>query len=76
MRRPSAPTPPVTAGGELACASPVLPRVQASIVEGPTPLLSIGQLKKFHLTACLQGQKTLNSTTLNGLCRAVLRAFR
>ena len=34
--------PPVTAGGELACASPVLPRVQASIVEGPTPLLSIG----------------------------------
>src|SRR5206468_3815189 len=41
-RRPSAPTPPVMAGGEVACASPVLPHVQASIVEGPTPLLSIG----------------------------------
>jgi integrase len=40
------------------------------------PLLSVGQLKKHHLTACLAKQKTLNSTTKNGLCRAVCRAFQ
>lgn len=40
------------------------------------PLLSVGQLKKHHLTACLQKSQSLNSTTQNGLCRAVVRAFR
>jgi integrase len=40
------------------------------------PLLAVSQLKKHHLTACLQKRKTLNSTTQNGLCRAVVRAFR
>jgi integrase len=39
------------------------------------PLLSVGQLKKHHLTACLAGQTGLNSTTKNGLCRAVCRCF-
>ncbi|MDB5310144.1 MAG: helicase [Gemmataceae bacterium] len=40
------------------------------------PLLATGQIKKHHLTACLQAAKTLNGTTQNGLCRAVVRAFR
>lgn len=39
-------------------------------------LLSVGQLKKHHLTACLAEQKALGSTTKNGLCRAVCRAFQ
>jgi len=40
------------------------------------PLLSVGQLKKHHLTACLAAQAGLNSTTKNGLCRAVCRCFQ
>jgi integrase len=40
------------------------------------PLLTVGQLKKHHLTACLAGLNGQNSTTKNGLCRAVCRAFQ
>lgn len=39
-------------------------------------LLPTGDLTKFHLTKCLQAANTLNGTTRNGLCRAVVRAFR
>ncbi|MDB5306078.1 MAG: site-specific tyrosine recombinase [Gemmataceae bacterium] len=39
-------------------------------------LLPVGQLKKHHLTSCLRAQTASNSTTQNGLCRAVVRAFR
>src|SRR5215831_1273027 len=39
-------------------------------------MLSVGQLKKHHLTTCLQQRKKLSTTTQNGLCRAVIRAFR
>jgi integrase len=40
------------------------------------PLLSVGQLKKHHLTSCLAALTSQNSTTKNGLCRAVCRAFQ
>jgi integrase len=39
------------------------------------PRLTVGQLKKHHLTACLAEHPTWSSTTKNGLCRAVCRAF-
>lgn len=40
------------------------------------PLLSVGQLKKHHLTACVEALADWSSTTKNGLCRAVVRAFQ
>jgi integrase/recombinase XerC len=39
------------------------------------PLLTVTQLKKHHLTACLSKLKH-SSATKNGLCRAVMRAFK
>lgn len=39
------------------------------------PLLSIGQLKKHQLTACVEKLTHWSSASRNGLCRAVCRAF-
>jgi integrase len=38
-------------------------------------LLSTGQLKKHHLTACVESLKDWSPSSKNGLCRAVCRAF-
>ena len=38
--------------------------------------LSVGKLKPHHVTAFLNGHPAWSSTTKNGLCRAVQRAFR
>jgi integrase len=40
------------------------------------PLLAVGQLKKHHLTACVEGLGEWSSTTKNGLCRAAVRALQ
>jgi integrase len=40
------------------------------------PLLSVGQLKKHHLTACLAKLTGWSPATKNGLCRAACRAFQ
>lgn len=40
------------------------------------PHLAVGQLKKHHLTACLEALPGWSSTTKNGLCRAAIRAFQ
>lgn len=39
------------------------------------PLLSVGQLKKHHLTACVEKLTDWSPASRNGLCRAVCRAF-
>lgn len=40
------------------------------------PLLPVGQLKPFHLTRLLAAHPDWSSSTKNGVCRAVCRAFK
>ncbi len=45
-------------------------------VKAVPPQLAVGQIKKHHLTACIEALPGWSSTTKNDLCRAVIRAFQ